>query len=145
MRILTVRQPWAGAIIWRGKDIENRTRNIAGEYRGPVAIHVALRHDYAGVDAHNAIVGYIDEHSAYGYGAIIGVVDIVGVHDTRQDGMLRWHCSPWAEYRPQRRLWHLKLGNPRALPEPISFNGALGLRELPADMAERIQREAVPV
>lgn len=42
MRILTVRQPWVWAIIHGGKDVENRVRNIAGSYRGPVAIHVAL-------------------------------------------------------------------------------------------------------
>jgi hypothetical protein len=30
MRALTVRQPWAWAIVHGGKDIENRTRNIAG-------------------------------------------------------------------------------------------------------------------
>ena len=29
LRILTVRQPYAWAIIHGGKDIENRTRNIA--------------------------------------------------------------------------------------------------------------------
>lgn len=33
MRILTVRQPWAWAIIHGGKDVENRTRNVAGDYR----------------------------------------------------------------------------------------------------------------
>lgn len=42
MRILTVRQPWAWAIIHGQKDVENRVRNIAGDYRGPVAIHTAL-------------------------------------------------------------------------------------------------------
>jgi hypothetical protein len=43
MRALTVRQPWAWAIVHGGKDVENRTRNLAGSYRGPVAIHAALR------------------------------------------------------------------------------------------------------
>ena len=41
MRILTVRQPWAWAIIHGGKDVENRVRNIAGDYHGPIAIHAA--------------------------------------------------------------------------------------------------------
>lgn len=45
MRILTVRQPWAWAIVHGGKDVENRTRNIAGAYRGPVAIHAGMRFD----------------------------------------------------------------------------------------------------
>ena len=37
MRALTVRQPAAWAIIYAGKDVENRTRSL-GPYRGPVAI-----------------------------------------------------------------------------------------------------------
>ena len=42
LRVLTVRQPWAWSLIEGGKDCENRVRNIAGSYRGPVAIHAGL-------------------------------------------------------------------------------------------------------
>lgn len=42
LRVLTVRQPWAWSLIEGGKDVENRSRNIAGSYRGPVAIHAGL-------------------------------------------------------------------------------------------------------
>lgn len=157
MRILTVRQPWAGAIIHRGKDVENRVRNIAGDYRGPVAIHVALRHSYDAVSAHNAIAGYLDEHSIYGYGHIIGVVDLVGVHDSgdcfhesilhaaelfRSDreafnelpitsgaGGLIGRASFCSPWAQDGQL-HMKLANPRPLTEPIPFKGALGLRTL---------------
>lgn len=145
MRVLTVRQPWAGAIIHREKDVENRFRNIAGTYRGPVAIHVALRHDYDAVAAHNAICGSLDQHSVYGYGAIIGVVDLCGVHESGRDGCgtrqgtarlgeLIPLCSEWAE------PWahHLVIANPRALAEPIPFKGALGLRTLPDDVEAAI-------
>lgn len=45
MRAITVRQPWAWQIINQGKNVENRTRNIAGKYRGPIAIHAALKPD----------------------------------------------------------------------------------------------------
>ncbi|GAA3142327.1 hypothetical protein GCM10020255_022450 [Rhodococcus baikonurensis] len=45
MRILTVRQPYAWQIVHGDKNIENRTRNIAGKYRGPVAIHASLKPD----------------------------------------------------------------------------------------------------
>ena len=41
MRILTVKQPWAWAIIHGQKDVENRTKSL-GPYRGPVAIHAGL-------------------------------------------------------------------------------------------------------
>lgn len=157
MRILTVRQPWAGAIIHRGKDVENRVRSIAGGYRGPVAIHTGLRFDYGAVAAHNVIAGHMDEHSIYGYGHIIGVVDLVGVHDSgdcfhesimhaadlfRSDrgafdrlpitsgvGGLVGRASFCSPWAQDGQL-HMKLANPRPLAEPIPFKGALGLRTL---------------
>ena len=45
MKAITVRQPWAWAIMHDGKDVENRSRNIAGTYRGPVVIHAGLTDD----------------------------------------------------------------------------------------------------
>ena len=45
-RILTVRQPWATAIIRYGKDVENRTWMT--DYRGRVWIHAGLKSDDIG-------------------------------------------------------------------------------------------------
>lgn len=157
MRILTVRQPWAWAIINGGKDVENRVRNIAGGYRGPVAIHAALS---VGTDreflAATAAVAKIGPAVPFGlaYGAILGVVDLVDVHSAsviggcgRMDnhcgdhpGGCRHHCSTWA-MGPALDGWyqHLVLANPRALTEPIPFKGALGLRRLDDDTIARIQ------
>lgn len=42
MKAITVRQPWAWAILFGQKDVENRSRNIAGSYRGPLIIHAGL-------------------------------------------------------------------------------------------------------
>ena len=39
MKVLSVRQPWAHAIVSGEKDVENRTRNVVGAWRGPIAIH----------------------------------------------------------------------------------------------------------
>lgn len=135
MRILTVRQPWAWAIIHGGKDVENRSRNIAGSYRGPVAIHAArLDADdlYAVYGAVAAAMGkpFGNETWVHHRGVIIGVVDLVDVHLGIECG-----CSPWGE--PNR--WHLGLANPRPLSEPIPYRGALGLREVPADLLARIE------
>lgn len=90
VRVLTVRQPWAWAIIHGGKDIENRVRNVAGAYRGPVAIHVAQ------ADAESAPESLWLDHAGWyrarypqpnkfspewsDRGLIIGVVDLVDVH-----------------------------------------------------------------
>jgi hypothetical protein len=140
MRILTVRQPWAWAIIHGGKDVENRVRNIAGDYRGPVAIHAGVTWDW------ETQLGVIEmphpTSMALVRGAIIGVVDLVDVHLAddclAQLGVYQGHesepdmecCSDWAEYSRERDVHHLVLANPRPLADPIPYRGALGLRRL---------------
>lgn len=146
MRVLTVRQPFAWAIIHGGKDVENRPRNIAGEYRGPVAVHAGRAG--ASFDAKHPDLWPFD--SRHTLGAIIGVVDLVGVHTSRdrecarllgihETGEQDWAagCSPWAEHDRT----HLVLANPRPLSDPIPFRGTLGLRTLPAEVeADVLQR-----
>lgn len=162
MRILTVRQPWAWAIIHGGKDVENRVRNIAGDYRGPVAIHAAIG---ATAELSGAQEDFLLEHDVDGKieqwlegepiegGVIIGVVDLVDVHTASVIGGCgriirdceehpsgcRAHCSPWA-FGPSTKGWfhHLVLANPRPLAEPIPYKGALGLRRLDADVVAQI-------
>jgi hypothetical protein len=164
MRALTVRQPWSWAIIHGGKDVENRSRNIAGSYRGPIAITAALtldrdydrrliaqsvgrlarsgervgRHDVAQRAGHpltrfNAITERFGN-----LGAILGVVDITGVHagiDDVDDELGWWPCSEWA----QQVGYHLVLANPRPLPTPIPVRGRLGLWTLPDDVAAQVE------
>lgn len=91
MRVLTVRQPWAWAIIHLGKDVENRSQNIAGAYRGPVAIHAGAVYDYS-ADEHEVIRELADRYGVaslsdylvtcgqQAYRHIIGVVDLADVH-----------------------------------------------------------------
>ncbi|MDQ1111111.1 hypothetical protein QE418_000559 [Microbacterium testaceum] len=155
MRILTVRQPWAWAIIHGGKDVENRVRNIAGDYRGPVAIHAAKGVGSAEEFMANTFtVSRIGPPVPFGltYGAILGVVDLAGVHLVKQsNGMsnicfddhtpVGRICSPWAQNYiefPAHEGYHLVLTNPRPLAEPIPYRGALGLRRLDDDTTARI-------
>lgn len=149
MRILTVRQPWAWAIIHGGKDVENRTRNLAGEYRGPVAIHAAKAlADFSVTevpplaDVLHPLLNAVSPVARSWWadrGAIIGVVDLVDVHDPLDrlflptvdvDGV----CSSWAEHG----AFHLVLANPRPLSEPIPYKGALGLLRLPDDVVAQV-------
>jgi hypothetical protein len=143
MRVLTVRQPWAWAIIHGGKDVENRVRNIAGAYRGPVAIHAGLSYDMDATICPPPLYAPIpvDEDGSHmrPLGAIIGVIDLVDVHDPSSRVFLPTAdvggtCSPWAEHG----VVHLVLANPRALAEPIPYRGALGLRRLDDDTTTRI-------
>lgn len=75
IRVLTVQQPWAWAIIHGGKTVENRTQ--AWTYRGPLAIHAGARWSDRGAQL-VAHPGRDDE--AMVFGALIGVVDLVDVH-----------------------------------------------------------------
>lgn len=155
LRILTVRQPWAWAIIHGGKNVENRVRNIAGDYRGPVAIHAGAAYEPKAnrwpsmmAAAERYGVESMREHLiAYGqkaYRHIIGVVDLIDVHSATgywtRENEWRLDCctSSWAEtgYTEEhglgrsQGLFHLELANPRPLAEPIPYRGALGLRRL---------------
>lgn len=146
MRILTVRQPWAWAIIHGGKDVENRVRNIAGSYRGPVAIHVAQGDAESAPDELWLMHGdwyrargsqpKMFEPAFWDRGRIIGVVDLASAHVTCPPAYdpHRGLCSAWA----QEGDWHLALKNPRALTEPIAYRGALGLRALDAAATAQI-------
>lgn len=157
MRILTVRQPWAWAIIHGGKDVENRVRNLAGEYRGPIAIHAGLQLDKEAFRsdtlARAANLADAPSLKRMPRGVIIGVVDLVGVHQcqshrgtsdvpdcVRSGTPLAMICSSWAEFHPGEVAHHLVVTNPRALDEPIPFKGALGMRTLPADVVAEIER-----
>lgn len=146
MRILTVRQPWAWAIIHGGKTVENRLGNIAGRYRGPVAIHASLTFDPYAVGDPTLLQALSDRAPADEdlevLGHIIGVVDLIGSHRA-----LGWNpgevnqcgpsgmCSPWA----RREQWHLEMVRPRPLLEAIPYQGALGLRDLPAGVVSAIE------
>lgn len=174
MRILTVRQPWAWAIIHGGKDVENRVRNLAGSYRGPVAIHAGMSKD---PDAHRhplIISTWQENQDAYflHFGAIIGVVDLLGVHDsgdcfhesilraaelfhsdretfdglpfTSGAGGLIGRASFCSEWA-QDGHFHLALANPRPLTEPIPHKGALGLRTLDDETTARVLALAADV
>lgn len=136
MKAITVRQPWAWAIIHGGKHIENRS--AGSRYRGPLAIHAGKSLSSRGMnDKRIAEAGYAQEmpttwaewiHKGHlPTGAIIGVAELVGVHPDAQC------CRPWGEssYREaggrlRTVVHHFVLDNIRAV-EPFDCPGALGL------------------
>lgn len=151
MRVLTVRQPWAWAIIHGGKTIENRVRNIAGSYRGPVAIHAGKSDDLAAFGQVAQILGIRFADYVPARGAIIGVVDLVDVHGVVETAG-RFHCTTVsAPTQPNQSgacsVWadpdatHLVLSKPRPLADPIPFRGALGLRHLDPATIARIEAQ----
>lgn len=150
---LTVRQPWSWAIIFGGKDIENRTWRT--RYRGEIAIHAAradsacgMQSDLVGAararNARSSAGGRTWQHlgrgPGYEHSAILGTVTILDAHRAER-GCCR---SKWAEYRyydSQQRLradvTHWVLGTPRPIP-PLPHSGTLGLRPLPAAIAAQV-------
>ncbi len=131
MKAITLRQPWAWAIINAGKDIENR--NWKTHFRGRVAIHAATgmtrgEYDWAceyirGVDRGIRIPAYEDLER----GAIIGSVEIV---DCVQDS-----DSPWFTGK-----YGFVLARPRRLREPIPCKGALSFWNVSPDIEARIKK-----
>ncbi len=151
VRVITLKQPHAWSVIHAGKGVENRSRNVAGGYRGLVAIHAGLgtageadwsweRPEYrAALDSATSAV----RHRLDVRGAIIGVVDLVDVHwdcwphgPAMIDGTppSSWRCSPWA----MSGLHHLVLENPRPLREVVPLTGGLGLRRMDEDTRQRV-------
>lgn len=119
---LSVRQPWAWAIIFGGKDIENRSWQAVNHglrQRGRIAIHASkgmTREEYE--DARDFMAG-LGPHScipplpaALDRGCIIGSVEVVDV--------VTEHNSPW--FMGERGL---VLKDPRPC-TPIPVAGALG-------------------
>lgn len=145
MKALTVRQPWAWAIVHAGKDIENRTQ--AWSYRGPLAIHAGLalfeQHNLAS-RLHRASNG-TERPTDIRFGGIIGVVDLVDVHVSSSRPTGQCCDSVWAQYAegPTKPVVHLVVENPRPLPRPIAARGQLGLWTPYADTLAAI-REQVP-
>lgn len=153
LRALTVRQPHAWAIIHADppKGVENRSRNIAGSYRGPVAIHAGLRDDEDAWDRLEAGAGLVPGvrrpdpgDMRIVRGAVLGVVDLVDVHHATscpggvEDGQwVRPFCSPWATADHH----HLTLTNPRPLPHPVPARGRLGLWRPDADLTAVIREQ----
>src|SRR4051812_12583761 len=110
MKALTIKQPYAGSIFARGKDVENRAWSTS--YRGTLVIHSSQRGP--------------DGTGVWSCGAVLGVVDVVGC--------VRDHTSQWAEVG----MWHWVLRNPRALPEAIPARGAMKFWDIPPDIAARL-------
>lgn len=114
---LSIRQPWAWAIINAGKDVENRDWKT--KFRGPVCIHAAkkaARHEYEDAaffmhfDLYPQVVAPLTMD--VDYGGIIGVAEIVDCVEASD--------SPWFFGR-----YGFVLRNARPV-DFIQVKGALG-------------------
>lgn len=119
---LSVRQPWAWAILFAGKDIENRTKHAITLGRmgpGRIALHAAktmLKADYAAAAAFMARIGVTcPPPEELVRGAIVGAITVTG---TVKSDSSRWFMGPWG----------LLLRDPTPI-DPIPAQGQLGYFE----------------
>lgn len=134
MRALSIRQPWAWAILHAGKDIENRDWRT--RVRGRVLIHASATKRSAEFEAFYAtrraisvrqpnLLGWTHiDRDSLAYGALIGSVEIVDC--------VNWSASPWffGEFG-------FVLREPRLLQRPIPWRGALGFFDVPDEVLTR--------
>jgi hypothetical protein len=116
MKTLTVKNPWAGAIMFLGKDVENRTWKT--NYRGRILIHASRTQD---AGAYHGAFGSLFSDPAFAgklrFGYIIGSVELFDC--------VRNAESKWAE----KGLWHWRVKDPVVFAEPVAIQGSLGLWE----------------
>lgn len=129
MRALTIRQPWAGAIVHQAKRVENRSWKLPAKHTGSrILIHAGAQPDK------DAIV--------YGpkldvYSAIVGIAAITSYHWS-DDGTC---CGPWGF----ASTYHWELADVVALPEPIPAKGALGFWTPPEEIVNAALRQETGV
>lgn len=140
MRVITLQQPAAGAVVALGKHIENRTWSTP--YRGPIAIHAGARempadHPFWEFDVYRYALSqatasqrdWIDHR-----GVILAIAELVDVHEAASTVC----CAPWGENGPWSVHWVLE--DVRLLTVPLAFKGGLGLRNLDDDTALELMR-----
>lgn len=114
VKALTIRQPWAWAVVYAGKDVENRRWQTF--YRGPLLIHAAKENDPAGIAS---VLWTMADPGAFGQprsgfearGAIIGMAYLADI--------LIDSASRWAQ--PNRFHWLLEF--PAPVDPPIGCSG----------------------
>jgi hypothetical protein len=145
MKALSIRQPWAWAIMECGKRVENRTWRT--KYRGPILLHASkgfTKHEWRQFynDAFDPSISIckpimdarlrhdviIPDRWAFTTGAIIGVAELVDVV-TESD-------SPWF-FGP----YGFVLDNVQPI-EPVPMLGMLGLFNVPDHFVHASQQSA---
>jgi hypothetical protein len=163
--VLSLKQPWANAVLWLGKRIENRTWSTA--YRGEFLIHASkamTENEYeAACDTCEDVLGVAECFSieaAFGrgdkpthkleFGGIVGrarIVDVVGPREGLLLGGAEQHYPP--ALRDGGWRWHFceQYGFVLADVRSTTFvpcKGALGLWTAPPAVIEALELPATP-
>lgn len=132
MRALTVRQPYADAIAWGQKRIENRTKPLPEKYIGvPVLLHAGKELHASGITADDlASMAHLTQDPTTPSwpdtrSAILATMTFKGSHRCAD---VHWCCKPWGqvETKAHPEVWHWEIGHVVRLAEPVEASGALG-------------------
>lgn len=120
MKAISIRQPWAWAVIHASKDVENRSWRTA--HRGDLLVHASSKIDRDAWEwiyrRTGILVPPIEQLER---GAVIGIVRLVDVRENRETDS-RWRMN-------DRYCW--LLDQPRALARPIPLAGKQQVFEVP--------------
>lgn len=118
MKALTVKQPWADAIVHGSKRVENRSWPVPTKHLGTrILIHAGAAYDIMG----RFVIDRADLDSwPDTRGAILAVATLASCHFDG-DGCSQ-NCSTWG----QRQVFHWKLADVIPLATPVPAKGALG-------------------
>jgi hypothetical protein len=127
-RVLSVKQPWAWAIVSGLKHVENRS--WATPYRGTIYIHASRQLDTSGM-------AWFAKHKIklpkdLPTGAVVGKCEIVNIVDGKEgQRFVKWFFGP--------KGWVSK--NPRRLARPIKMKGQLGLPRASPTLVRNVERK----
>jgi len=142
VRALTVRQPYADAIAFGTKRVENRTKPLPAKYVGvPVLLHAAKEPHASRLTALDLsqITGDRIHEWQDTRSAILAVVRFKGSHRCAD---VHWCCRPWGQVETTTtpEVWHWEIDEVIRLAEPVSATGALGFWKVPEDVTARIEQ-----
>lgn len=118
LRALSVQQPWVDLILSGQKNLEYRSRRV--RELGPLLLHAS------GTRKPENFEGFDLDADALPYGALVGIVDVVGVQDVPgEDGLYAW-----------------QLAHPRRFGRPLPYSGAAGIFRVPLTQVQAAIRAA---
>ncbi|MFG3071921.1 ASCH domain-containing protein [[Kitasatospora] papulosa] len=127
IRALTVRQPWAAAITYVDKRVENRVWPTS--HRGPILIHSSATVDRTA--CRHAPLAAVVRGLQLDLKAVVAVARITGCHE--DDG----ECTPWS----MAGHFHWSLDSVTALPLPVPWGGAQRLWTPPAELLKTVRMQ----
>lgn len=117
MKAISIMQPYASLIVRGVKDIENRSRPF--HHTGPLLIHASKSWSKLGYHfVTDKMDEYIPSKDQHVFGAIIGMVDMVGCVDESES---KWFFGDWG----------FEFENAIEFKKPIPWRGQLWIFDVP--------------